>query len=499
MLSTTIGAGARHTPFLPTRSAVAFRRPAAPSTRRRYTAVAAALSPAEVLQLADGLSTSVLDAFAVLASAVPEPVRPAVSTLGGDLASVAGLHPTAEAIARLGALWYILFAQPSPLVTIIDFYVTGPLVLAASTNFQGEVFTLRDRLGGGNFGVTFEGVKDKERVSGAVLTPEQKRKRVVMKKVNIEANTKSGIRKNFLRQGTMAQGAAETGKVEEYMCRKMARYPGVRPVVARYMGEYVASETGGGFIRGAEWMVWDFESDSTLYDAIEGALGKFPADVSEIFLGSAAGGYEESKRDALVVRSILKQILQALRKLHGIGIVHRDVKPENILITVDGKVKLIDFGAAVDFSTGINFNPLSGMLDPRYSPPEQLITPDTFPKAPTPALAALGGPLAYQAVRPDLFDTFSCGMLLLQMSIPQLRSAVQQRNLKAELERHDYDLYAWRTDNAKARFYDFSQLDRNNGAGFDLAAKLLCERNKLYRGRLSASEALRHRYFLLPA
>jgi hypothetical protein len=53
------------------------------------------------------------------------------------------------------------------------------------------------------------------------------------------------------------------------------------------MGEYVASETGGGFIRGAEWMVWDFESDSTLYDAIEGALGKFPADVSEIFLGCA--------------------------------------------------------------------------------------------------------------------------------------------------------------------------------------------------------------------
>ena len=30
------------------------------------------------------------------------------------------------------------------------------------------------------------------------------------------------------------------------------------------------------------------------------------------------------------------------------------------------QVKLIDFGAAVDMCTGINFNPQTGMLDPRY-------------------------------------------------------------------------------------------------------------------------------------
>lgn len=34
-------------------------------------------------------------------------------------------------------------------------------------------------------------------------------------------------------------------------------------------------------------------------------------------------------------------------------------------MTNSGSVKLIDFGAAVDMCTGINFNPLSGMLDPR--------------------------------------------------------------------------------------------------------------------------------------
>lgn len=52
----------------------------------------------------------------------------------------------------------------------------------------------------------------------------------------------------------------------------------------------------------------------------------------------------------------------------------------------------------------------------------------------------------------------------------------------------------WRAYNGRS--YDFSLLDRNNGAGWDLAQKLLAQRNQYNRGRLSVEQALRHRYFL---
>ena len=42
--------------------------------------------------------------------------------------------------------------------------------------------------------------------------------------------------------------------------------------------------------------------------------------------------------------------------------------------------------------------------------------PKSFPRAPLPFLAALVSPFAWQIGRPDLFDTYSIGVLLLQMA-----------------------------------------------------------------------------------
>lgn len=54
------------------------------------------------------------------------------------------------------------------------------------------------------------------------------------------------------------------------------RNPRVKSSIARYMGEFVADKSDGGFIKGTQWLVWKFESDSTLSDAMQVCLLALP-------------------------------------------------------------------------------------------------------------------------------------------------------------------------------------------------------------------------------
>jgi len=82
---------------------------------------------------------------------------------------------------------------------------------------------------------------------------------------------------------------------------------------------------------------------------------------------------EQGKVDPDQVRSIIGQCALALGVAHEAKVVHRDVKPANILVREDGLVKLTDFGIAraIDASGHTRAGDLLGT--PNYISPEQAL------------------------------------------------------------------------------------------------------------------------------
>jgi formylglycine-generating enzyme required for sulfatase activity len=126
--------------------------------------------------------------------------------------------------------------------------------------------------------------------------------------------------------------------------------------------------------------------------------------------------------DSKTAVSILTQVADALDYAHSEGIVHRDVKPANILVRPDGKSKITDFGIARIASqtftrTGFTFG------TPAYMSPEQILTPRVSGRADEYSL----GVIAYQMLsgqKPFDADTGPSLMFQIMETQPPLLHAV---------------------------------------------------------------------------
>lgn len=147
---------------------------------------------------------------------------------------------------------------------------------------------------------------------------------------------------------------------------------------------------------------------------MEDVKGIGPAIVMEYIDGDTLS-YLLERGDALTLEQrqrIAIELCQALDYIHSLGIVHRDVKPENIMITRNGKrLKLIDFGMADTDQHAVLKQP-AGTLS--YMSPEQ----------------------ASQSVPDVRNDIYSLGLVLRDLDLGRSYQKIIDRCLKPIQQRY---------------------------------------------------------------
>lgn len=362
---------------------------------------------------------------------------------------------TPQGLGLLALALAYLSATPGVLAGAVDYYILAPWQRYFGDNaYTKDDIKLGRKVATGGFGTVFRG--------------------------ELEDGTSVIVKK-----------AKEFGEAEAWMNERMMR---VAPQsVAKFI---TAFEQEPGKEGEPLWLVWRYEGDFSLADFM--AKKDWPYNIEPLLFGRELRLPKGPTRKAVVLQVVMTQLLEALKAAHSTGIVHRDVKPQNCIVSAeDCCIKLIDWGAAADLRVGINYVPNEYLLDPRYAPPQQYVMSTLTPRAPPLPIAASLSPVLWRVNSPDRFDMYSMGILFLQMAFPALvtDNALIAFNKKLK-ENYNYDLRAWRADeeklNRRGSVEGFELLDADGG--WDL----LCSMVRFNPGeRLSAAAALRHPWFSL--
>jgi serine/threonine-protein kinase len=149
--------------------------------------------------------------------------------------------------------------------------------------------------------------------------------------------------------------------------RAVRRFEREAQAAARLSGPYIAAVYDFGRSEGRPYIVMELVRGEALADRLA-REGPLPP--------------QEAAR-------IARQVAEALEEAHRAGIVHRDVKPGNVMLTAAGDVKVMDFGiAAAAWAERVT---TSGLVlgTPSYLAPEQAKSEKTTPASDVYALGAM--------------------------------------------------------------------------------------------------------------